>query len=232
MHSDVRARRITGRGLTDKTVALGMLERGGVVRTKVVRNRRKRTAQREGRSTVAAGPALYSDDLASYYDLQRDYAHQTVDHAIQYVDGLVHTNGLEDFWRLLKRALNGTYVSAEPFHLFRYRDEQTYRYNERKGTDEDRFFRAIRKVVGKRLTYDQLRRQTRRDPDPTGLTVPALPGAENSPRRIAAAVSGGTPNILRMAASNLSCSVTRLAPATSPSARPMEHSLDGFLCRS
>ena len=76
MHSNERARRITGRGPTDKTIVLGMLERGGIVRTKV----------------VAAGAALYSDDLASYDGLQRDYAHQTVNHAIQYVDGRVHTN--------------------------------------------------------------------------------------------------------------------------------------------
>ena len=166
MHSDVRARRITGRGPTDKTAVLGILERSGLVTTKVVPNRRKATLQREVRATVAAGTALYSDDLASYQGLQRDYAHQTVDHAIRYVDGRVHTNGLENFWSLLKRALNGTYVSVEPFHLHRYLDEQAYRYNERKGKDWDRFFRAIQKVAGKRLTYDQLRGRTLRGPDP------------------------------------------------------------------
>ena len=74
--------------------------------------------------TVAAGSALYSDDLASYEGLQRDYAHQTVNHAIRYVEGRVHTNTLENFWSLLKRSLNGTWVSVEAFHLFRYLDEQ------------------------------------------------------------------------------------------------------------
>jgi transposase-like protein len=164
MHSDVKARRITGRGPTDKTIVIGMLERGGIVKTKVVESRKKRVLQREVRATVAAGSALYSDDLASYQALQRNYAHQTVDHAIQYVDGVVHTNTMENFWALLKRALSGTYVSVEPFHLFRYLDEQAYRYNERRGKDGDRFFRAISRIFGKRLTYNQLRGKTKRGP--------------------------------------------------------------------
>jgi hypothetical protein len=113
---------------------------------------------------VAAGAALYSDDLASYEGLQRDYAHQTVNHAIRYVEGRVHTNTMENFWSLLKRALNGTYVSVEPFHLFRYLDEQAYRWNERHGKDSDRFGRALRGIIGKRLTYDQLRGRTGRGP--------------------------------------------------------------------
>ena len=92
MHADVKARRITGRGPTDKTAVLGMLERGGVVTTKVVRNRKKRTLQREVKATVAAGSALYSDDLASYDGLNRTYAHETVNHAIEYVRGSVSTN--------------------------------------------------------------------------------------------------------------------------------------------
>ena len=167
MHRDVKARRITGRGPVDKTVVLGMRERGGVVRTQVVRNRRKRTLQREVRGTVAAGSALYSDDLASYKGLDQQYAHQTVDHAVQYVDGRVHTNGLENFWSLLKRALNGTYVSVEPFHLFRYLDEQAYRYNQRKMTNGERFLSAVCGIFGKRLTYDELRgRAGRRGPTP------------------------------------------------------------------
>ena len=169
MHSSVKARRITGitgRGPADKTIVLGILERGGIVMTKVVENRKKWTLQREVRATVAAGAALYSDDLASYEGLQRDYAHKTVNHAIRYVEGRVHTNTLENFWSLLKRSLNGTWVSVEPFHLFRYLDEQAYRYNERHGTDSDRFRRALRGLVGKRLTYNQLRGRTGRGPKP------------------------------------------------------------------
>ena len=165
MHSDVRARRITGRGPTDKTIVLGMLERGGVVTTQVVCDRKKRTLQREVRSTVAAGSALYSDDLASYEGLQRDYAHQTVNHAITYVEGRVHTNGMENFWALLKRCINGTWVSVEPFHLHRYLDEQAYRYNQRKLSNGERFFNAVCGIFGKRLTYDRLRGRATRTAD-------------------------------------------------------------------
>ena len=88
--------------------------------------------------------------------LADDYAHETVDHAIEYVVGAVHTNGLENFWSLLKRAVKGTYVSVEPFHLFRYLDEQAFRFNNRKTTDRGRFVHAMLSVVGKRLTYPTL----------------------------------------------------------------------------
>ena len=173
MHADVKARRITGRGPTDKTVVLGMLERGGIVRTEVVRNRRKNTLHHSIKETVAAGTALYSDDLASYDGLNREYAHQTVNHAIRYVEGRVHTNGLENFWSLLKRGLTGTYVSVEPFHLHRYLDEQAYRFNERKGDDWDRFYRAVKGIFGKRLTYDRLRGRVRTRGPKAGDAAPA-----------------------------------------------------------
>ena len=84
-----------------------------------------------------------------------------VDHALRYVDGRIHTNGLENFWSLLKRGISGTYVAVEPFHLFRYLDEQAFRYNnratkEKKVSDADRFNMAISNIVGKRLTFAQL----------------------------------------------------------------------------
>lgn len=85
-----------------------------------------------------------------------DYVHQFVDHAEAYVEGRVHTNGVENFWTLLKRAIGGTYVSVEPFHLFRYVDEEAFRYNEREGSDQMRFYRALGGVDGKRLTYAEL----------------------------------------------------------------------------
>ena len=116
----------------------------------------RRPFQAEVKKHVAAGSALYSDDLKSYVGLEEMYAHGVIDHAVKYVDGKVHTNGLENFWSLLKRALNGTYVSVEPFHLFRYLDEQAYRFNERKRNDWERFLNAIRGVVGKRLSYREL----------------------------------------------------------------------------
>ena len=156
MHLSKRRRRITGTGGKDKTTVLGILERGGKVKTTVVRNRRKKTLQPEVKKHVEAGSALYTDALLSYDGLESDYAHQVIDHAVAYVDGKVHTNGLENFWSLLKRGLNGTYVSVEPFHLFRYLDEQAYRFNHRKLTDSERFEIAVFGIVGKRLTWDQV----------------------------------------------------------------------------
>lgn len=156
MHIAKRQRRITGTGGKDKTAVMGILERGGQVRTIVVPNRKRSALQTEVRKHVEAGAALYTDALRSYSGLAQDYAHAVVDHAVAYVDGRVHTNGLENFWSLLKRSINGTYVSLEPFHLFRYLDEQTFRYNHRKLTDGERFSLAVSGICGKRLTYDQL----------------------------------------------------------------------------
>lgn len=164
MHAGKRAVRITGTGGKDKTAVMGILERGkdgtSKVRTSVIPNRKRKALQAEVRKHVEAGSALYTDALLSYEGLAADFAHQVVDHAVQYVDGHVHTNGLENFWSLLKRGLNGTYVSVEPFHLFRYLDEQAYRFNNRKMTDGERFDAAVRGVVGKRLTFDQLTGKT------------------------------------------------------------------------
>ena len=157
MHVSERKRRITGTGTKDKTAVMGILERGGKVRTSVVPSRKKRVLQDEVYKHVTAGAALYSDALKSYEGLATDYAHQVIDHAVQYVDGRVHTNGLENFWSLLKRGISGTYVSVEPFHLFRYLDEQSFRFNNRKDLDDgQRFDLAIRQMLGKRLTYAEL----------------------------------------------------------------------------
>src|SRR5438309_5567920 len=85
-----------------------------------------------------------------------EFKHRVIDHAIEYVNGSVHTNGLENFWSLLKRCLHGTYIAVEPYHLFRYVDEQAFRYNNREMTDAERFVLAMQHVVGRRLTYKQL----------------------------------------------------------------------------
>lgn len=155
MHASKRALRITGTGGKDKTAVMGILERGGKVRTSVVPNRKKTALQAEVRKHVEAGSALYTDALKSYEGLG-EFEHQVIDHAIAYVDGNVHTNGMENFWSLLKRGLNGTYVSVEPFHLFRYLDEQAFRFNNRKMTDAERFDLAVRGIVGKRVTWNRL----------------------------------------------------------------------------
>jgi transposase-like protein len=158
MHVSERKRRITGTGGKDKTAVMGIYEReSGKVRATVIPSRRKKVLQEEVRKHVTAGAALYSDALQSYEGLASDYAHQVVDHATQYVDGRVHTNGLENFWSLLKRGISGTYVSVEPFHLFRYLDEQMFRFNNRKDLDDKgRFDLTISQIVGKRLTFAEL----------------------------------------------------------------------------
>lgn len=157
MHVSERKRRITGTGTKDKTAVMGILERGGKVRASVITSRKKKELQAEVRKHVEAGAALYSDALKSYDGLASDYAHQVVDHATQYVDGRVHTNGLENFWSLLKRGISGTYVSVEPFHLFRYLDEQMFRFNNRKDiNDAGRFEMVVSQLVGKRLTFAEL----------------------------------------------------------------------------
>ncbi|MGA3319122.1 MAG: IS1595 family transposase [Candidatus Korobacteraceae bacterium] len=160
MHASERERRITGTGGKDKTAVMGILERGqdgepSKVRTAVVPNRKKGALQAEVRQHVEAGAALYTDALKSYEGLT-EFEHQVVDHALEYVKGQVHTNGLENFWSLLKRGIRGTYVSVEPFHLFRYLDEQVYRFNNRRMTDAQRFDFAVRGIVGKRLTFSEV----------------------------------------------------------------------------
>jgi transposase-like protein len=158
MHASKRARKITGTGGKDKTAVMGILERskdGSRVRAAVIPNRKKKALQAEVRKHVEAGSALYTDALQSYNGLD-EFQHQVIDHAVAYVDGHVHTNGLENFWALLKRSISGTYVSVEPFHLFRYLDEQAYRFNNRKLTDGERFDIAVRGIVGKRVTFNEL----------------------------------------------------------------------------
>jgi transposase-like protein len=165
MHIAQRKRRITGTGGKDKTAVIGILERGkdgknSTVRATVIPNRKKKTLQAEVKKHVEAGSALYTDFLLSYEGLEGRYAHQVVDHAVEYVNGNVHTNSLENFWALLKRSIAGTYVSVEPFHLFRYLDEQAYRFNNRRMNDAERFDLAVKGMVGKRLTFDQLTGKT------------------------------------------------------------------------
>ncbi len=157
MHVAQKKRRITGTGGKDKTIVFGMVERGGKVKTEVVASRKRESLQPEIRKHVEAGSALYSDALLSYRGLAADYAHQVIDHAVSYVEGTVHTNSMENYWSLLKRGINGTYVSVEPFHLFRYLDEQSFRYNNRKElNDAGRFDLAVSQIVGKRLTYKEV----------------------------------------------------------------------------
>lgn len=150
------------RSMVGKVAVMGLLQRHGEgatkVRTHVVSNRKKHQLEASITEHVEAGSHLYTDALRSYDRMERrGYEHKVVDHAERYVDGQIHTNGLENYWSLLKRALKGTYVSVEPFHLFRYLDEQAFRYNNRKDMkDADRFSTVIGQIVGRRLTYSDL----------------------------------------------------------------------------
>jgi transposase-like protein len=161
MHKDRRAAAIKGRGAMGKTAVMGLLERHGpdghsTVRAKVIDNVKRRTLSPTVRLHVVPGSEVFTDAFKSYADLGADYIHQVIDHAESYAKGVVHTNGIENFWSLLKRAIKGTYVSVEPFHLFRYLDEESFRYNSRKLSDAERVRRLVTLVEGKRLTYNGL----------------------------------------------------------------------------
>jgi transposase-like protein len=162
MHKHIRARKVKQGSQAHQAIVVGVLERGGKVRTQVVSDRERPTMHKIVKENVKAGSALFTDEHRGYYGLASDYQHQVIDHATSYVEGKVHTNGMENFWSLLKRGLHGTYVSVEPFHLFRYLDEQAFRFNNRRDetrkpvSDAERFSRVIPGIVGKRLTYSEL----------------------------------------------------------------------------
>ena len=156
MHRDKRDKKINGTGGSGKVAVMGLLERDGKVRAKVIGNNKRETLHSEVRANVEQGAHLFTDAWVSYNGLDADYIHQVINHAEKYVDGQIHTNGIENFWSLLKRGIKGTYVSVEPFHLFRYLDEQAFRFNTRKGKDADRFVEAVGSIAGKRLTFDEL----------------------------------------------------------------------------
>ena len=131
------------------------------MRATVVPNTKRETLQTEILNNVRYGSPLYTDEAVSYDSLKQKYIHEVVNHAETYVRGQVHTNGLENFWSLLKRNLKGTYVCVEPFHLERYVDEQVFRYNNRATpdnplNDSDRFLLALSQIANKRLTYAEL----------------------------------------------------------------------------
>lgn len=164
MHAAKRSQMLAGGNKQNrwagKVAVMGMLERGPAktsrVRTVIVDGVKRGNLLPHVDANVVSGSSVYTDALRSYRDLGADYDHQVIDHAVAYVDGQVHTNGLESYWAILKRALKGTYIAVEPFHLFRYLDEQAFRFNERKATDASRFSMLLANVVGRRLTYAEL----------------------------------------------------------------------------
>jgi len=151
-----------GSGMVGKAAVFGALERRGPdghsrVRVRTITDNRRGTIEGAVRENIEAGAELMTDGLGSYRFLGGEYQHNVVEHdANEYVRGAIHTNGIENFWSLLKRSIRGTYVSVEPFHLFRYLDEQAFRFNSRDLSDGARFCAVLRSVVGKRLTWAQL----------------------------------------------------------------------------
>jgi transposase-like protein len=156
MHKWKRERRINHPGQhSGKVLVMGLLERHGEAIVRVIPDVEGKTLKGHIRNHVEAGSEVFTDGFGGYKGMT-DYVHDFVQHSEEYVRGRVHTNGIENFWCLLKRMIKGTYVSVEPFHLFRYLDEQSFRFNTRKGTDADRFVKAAAALTGKRLTYDEL----------------------------------------------------------------------------
>jgi transposase-like protein len=160
MHQKKKRRSMYGTSVM-KTAVLGLLERNSPekpsrVKLKVVPSVRRYDLDPEIRKQVEKGSEVFTDKLRSYENLEDEYVHQVIDHAECYAKGHVHTNGLENFWSLLKRSIKGTYVNVEPFHLFRYLDEQAFRFNERKDNDSGRFIKAVTGFLGKRLKYAKL----------------------------------------------------------------------------
>jgi transposase-like protein len=163
MHRDRRLRMQTAQKGNQKAIVMGMLERESrQVRAMVVPNVKRETLQAAILNEIETGSTVYTDGYPAYDNLTaKDYIHATVSHVEEYVRGEVHTQGIENFWSLLKRTLNGTYVAVEPFHLDRYVTEQVFRYNNRATkdnqlTDHDRFIAILSQVADKRLTYAEV----------------------------------------------------------------------------
>jgi len=139
-----------------KTIVVGMLERKGRVKAAVVESRTRDVLHQLAKDSIEPGATVITDEHHPYKGMA-NFTHEIINHADSYVRGSIHTNGIENFWSCLKRSLGGTYISVEPFHLFRYIDEQAFRYNNRRDmNDHDRFELAARNVAGKRLTYAAL----------------------------------------------------------------------------
>lgn len=156
MHQARYKRRGKGTGAVGKSIVMGLLERDGTVITKHLPNTKRAILHAHINDNVQPGSTIHTDALQSYEKLPQHFIHEAIDHAVAYVRGNVHTNGLENFWSLLKRTLRGTYVSVDPVHLFRYLDEQVMRYNNRKTNDAARFLTVAGAISGKRIMYREL----------------------------------------------------------------------------
>ncbi len=145
-----------GRGSQGKAAVHGMIERGGKVVATTVPDLTGWTLKSNVFKHVHSNATLYTDEFKAYAGLGRKFDHHIVDHTVEYVNERIHTNSIENFWSLMKRGLRGTYISVEPFHLFRYVNEQVFRFNERKAADGERFRLALSQIVNRRIKYSEL----------------------------------------------------------------------------
>lgn len=160
MHKHIRSRKITGTGGKDKTMVAGVMERGGTVRTTVVESRKRKPLQKLVKEHAEPGAELFTDALKSYEGFDAEYVHRIVDHAVEYVKGHVHANGIENFWGHLKRTICGTHSFVMPLHLFRRLDERTFRFNNRDMDDAMRFRLSLRSVSGRRPAHKEVTGKT------------------------------------------------------------------------
>jgi len=161
MHFSRRGKTIKGTGPAGKTIVMGLLgrhsgKRRSQFRTEVVKNNDEQTLHAIIHKNVVPGSEVFTDSLASYRGLDPQFLHDFVDHAEKYVDGIVHTNGMENFWALFKRCIKGTHISIDPAHLHRYLDSEGFRFNNRDTNDCGRFNLAAPGIIGRRLTYKAL----------------------------------------------------------------------------
>jgi transposase-like protein len=163
MHASKREARYKALKARPNIPVMGMLDRESrQVRAQVVPNVKRETLQNAILDQIEKGSSVYTDRGVGYDNLTaREYIHETVNHVKEYVRGEVHTQGIENFWSLLKRSLRGTYVAVEPYHLNAYVTEQVFRFNNRATKDNplndaDRFSLAVSQIAGKRLTYAEL----------------------------------------------------------------------------
>jgi len=158
MHRAKREREIQGRGPIGKSIVQGFLQRNAPdspsqVRANVIPNTEQLTIMSELLRHVEDGTIVCTDSALSYSNIAARYIHAVIDHSVAYVSGRIHTNGMENFWSLVKRMIRGTYVHVAPFHLQAYLDEEAWRFNFRKLKDGQRFNEAMKGVVGRRITY-------------------------------------------------------------------------------
>lgn len=140
---------------------MGILERGDEkgssrIRAKVLPDEKNSTLQAEVYANVEPDAKVFTDGHFAYKPLSKEFKHAWVDHAITYVRGEVHTNGLENFWSLFQRMYGGTYTHIDPRHLQAYFDELAYRFNTRQDNDTERFVGVLCSITNKRLTYNEL----------------------------------------------------------------------------